>query len=187
MAMVLSKRARTADDLEAIPADGNRYEIIGGELIVSPAPSWMHQRALLRLVLAMAEYAESVGIELLFAPVDVRACATTQVEPDLIAFTRVEEGCWTTRWLPMTRMLLTVEILSPSTAPIDRGLKRRLYQAQRVPSYWIVDVDERRVEVWTADAQQAQMVTGQLVWHPLPSCGPLLIDLPAMFRQVHGE
>lgn len=187
MAMVLSKRPLTADDLEAFPEDGNRYEIIDGELIVSAAPSRMHQRVLLRLVLVMAEYAESVGLEMLFAPFDVRASPNTQVEPDLLAFTRVDKASWTTRWLPMSRMKLAVEILSPSTARVDRTLKKELFQSQRVPAYWIVDVDERLVEVWTPDAERAQILTDQLTWHPVPTVDPLIIDLPALFTDVHDE
>lgn len=187
MAMVLSKRPLTADDLEAFPEDGNRYEIIDGELIVSATPSRLHQRALFAIARLLATYADALSLEIMIAPTDVRASPKTQVEPDILALPRRFDGRVTSRWEPMTRLLLAVEILSPSTAPVDRALKKVLFQSQRVPAYWIVDVDERLVEVWTPDAQQAQIVTDQLAWHPVPNVDPLIIDLPALFSEVHDE
>jgi Uma2 family endonuclease len=176
-----------ADDLDAFPDDGNRYEIIDGELIVSATPSRLHQRALFALARLLAAHADALNLEIMVAPTDVRASAKTQVEPDILALPRRFDGRVASRWEPMTRLLLAVEILSPSTAPIDRTLKKELFQSQRVPAYWIVDVDERVVEVWTPDAQHAQIVTDQLAWQPVPNVDPLIIDLPALFSDVHDE
>ena len=187
MAMSLPLPPVTADDLEAFPEDGNRYEIIDGELIVSATPSLLHQRTLREFVKPFLLYVDAIGVEILFAPFDVRASPTTQVEPDLLAFTRVPAAEWTTRWLPMSRLLLAVEILSPGTVRVDRGIKRQLFQSQRVPAYWIVDADARTVDVWRPDAVQAQTVTDQLVWQPVPESDPLVLDLPTLFRRAHAE
>ena len=77
-------------------------------------------------------------------------------------------------------------ILSPSTARADRHVKRRLYQRERVPEYWIVDVDARLIERWRPEDERPEILAEQLEWRPDPAHPPLTIDLPAYFRDVTG-
>lgn len=186
MAMRAPKVPRTADDLDLLPADGNRYEIVEGELFVSAAPSMAHQRMLLRLAMRLFPYAEPLGIEIAVAPVDVRASAVTQVEPDLLALPRRHADRGRTRWEPMSLLLLAVEILSPSTAAVDRGKKRQLYTSAGVDQYWILDLDACRVEVWRAGAYRLNEYTvgDALRWQAVAGVKALKIDLSVLFEDV---
>lgn len=127
----------TVDDLERIPEDGHRYELVDGSLLVTPAPNLRHQEAIGSLYVALRS-AKPTGYVVLFAPFDYRPSATTLLQPDLIVsrtadFTeaRIERA-----------PLLVVEVVSPSTGRIDRGTKRLAFEAAGVQSYWIVDPDE---------------------------------------------
>ena len=79
-----------------------------------------------------------------------------------------------------------VEILSLTTAHADRHVKRRLYQRERVPEYWIVDVDARLVERWRPEDERPEIVAERLAWQPESTIPALMIDLPRYFREVIG-
>ncbi len=184
MAMPVSRLPTTADELDEVPEDGNRYEIIDGELFVTPAPSRTHQRTQVALVLRLAPYAQSLGLELLAAPTDVRASHRTQVQPDLLVLPRSFEWRTDTRWEQMSRLVLAVEILSPSTSRLDHVLKRKLYLTQGVAEYWIVDCDAQSISVWTAGQLTAHVQRDVLVWQPVVGHEALRIDLTAVFLAV---
>ena len=124
----------TEDDLAAMPEDGHRYELVDGVLLVTPAPSGLHQRCVLRLAVLL-ELARPAEHELLFAPFDVRLSRTTVLEPDLLVFRKGEATPARLERAP----LLVVEVLSPSTRRIDLGTKLLAYQDAGVPAYWLVD------------------------------------------------
>ena len=140
----------TWQDVQQLPDDGNRYEAIDGELCVTPAPSLRHQRILMRLTLALHRLlVESGHGELFFAPTGVEFPATEEgVQPDLLFVSNQRRGILADPWIRGAPDLV-VEILSPTTAHRDRGVKRKLYDRQGVSVYWIVDPDARAVEVWT--------------------------------------
>lgn len=83
-------------------------------------------------------------------------------------------------------LLLVVEVLSPSTARVDRGRKRELHQRARVHEYWIVDHEARLVERWRPSDVRPEIISRTLVWHPEGAAGPLEIDLPALFAEALG-
>jgi Uma2 family endonuclease len=136
-------RPLTREDLDALPDDGHRYELIDGVLVVSPAPSVRHQRALARLHLALAPPCPP-ELELFFAPFDVALSDTTVMQPDLLVARRSD---LTERDLP-TAPLLAVEVLSPSTRRFDLLLKRSRYEAAGCAAYWVVDPDEPSLRAW---------------------------------------
>ena len=129
----------TYDDLRATPDDGRRYELLEGELCVTPAPSTTHQRISrnLEFILHAHVVAARLG-EILDAPVDVIFADTTVVEPDLLFVSSARSGLISERGVEGAPDLV-VEILSPSTQQRDLGLKRQLYARHRVPHYWCVD------------------------------------------------
>lgn len=186
----MASRARasllTADDLDDIPSDGNRYEIIDGVVCVTPSPSRAHQHILAALLVLLRPYAAALGITVYVAPLDVRASPVTQVEPDLLAVPRDVDRAITTRWSPMSVLMLAVEILSPSTARVDRGRKRELYMAEGVDQYWIVDIEAYTVEVWTPGVDDPDRLTAAevLQWQPVAGVAPLAIDLGALFGEL---
>jgi Uma2 family endonuclease len=184
MAMPLFNVPTTADELDDLPSDGNRYEIIDGVLLVTPAPSLRHQWALTRLLTRLLPYVESIGLALFVAPTDVRASATTQVEPDLFVLPRQREIARARNWVAMTQLRLAVEVLSPATRRVDRGRKRTLYMSQGVAEYWIVDVDARAIEVSVPGEPIARVVHESFTWRPLTDRPPLIIDLEAYFREI---
>ena len=140
----------TWQDVQQLPDDGNRYEAIGGELYVTPAPTIRHQRIAKRLLLALVEILEAPGHgELFFAPTGVEFPATEEgVQPDLLFVSKERRGIIAEPWIQGAPDLV-VEILSPTTAHRDRGVKRKLYDRQGVSEYWIVDPDAEAVEVWS--------------------------------------
>jgi Uma2 family endonuclease len=127
----------TYSQLQQFPDDGLRYEIVDGELLVSPAPRVAHQVCVKNLLLAIAP-ALPDHLDVLPAPVDWYISETTVVEPDLLVFRRADVG---PRRLDRTPVL-AIEVLSAGTRRRDRGVKLRAYQAAGLPWYWLVDPDE---------------------------------------------
>ena len=167
MSMPLT-RHYSPDDVRALPDDGNRYETVHGELLVTPAPGGPHQPVLMRLIAALSPYLKRNGrfAELLPSPGDISLGIDTLVQPDLFVAdtsTFLHSG----KWLDIRALYLVIEIVSPSSAIADRTIKRRLYQQHRIPDYWIVDIDQHQIEVWTPEAHFAVIERDRLVWrHP---------------------
>jgi Uma2 family endonuclease len=173
----------TADQVRALPEDGNRYEVVHGEILVTPAPRLLHQEVVRRLLIALSRYleAEPAGHALL-APADISWGPDTLVQPDVFVVTL--EQARTLDWSRIQDLLLVAEVLSPSSARADRFTKRIEYQRRRVPVYWIVDPDERRVEVWTPDDTAPRFERERLVWHPAGARRPFELDLQALFSPI---
>ncbi|MHB1225617.1 MAG: Uma2 family endonuclease [Gemmatimonadaceae bacterium] len=173
--------------MRALPDDGKRYEVVDGELLVTPAPTWQHQRAVRQLFLRLHAHTVHHPIgDVMFAPADVEFGADRMVEPDLFVVPLVD-GRAPRTWQESGRLILAVEILSPGTARADRVVKRRLYQSEGVPEYWVVDVDARLVERWCPGDERPEIVTGRLGWRPDPAQPALEIELAAYFAEVCGE
>ncbi len=138
----------TYRDYAALPDDGRRYELHDGELSVTPAPSTRHQRISHKLLQLLDAHVEAGRLgEVFYAPLDVILSDTTVVQPDLVYIDTGRSGLVSERGIegPPT---LVVEILSPSTATLDRMTKPRLYARHRVPFLWLVDPDRRTVEAF---------------------------------------
>jgi len=142
----------TVDMVRALPDDGNRYEVIEGELFVTPPPSVVHQCAVLELALLVGPYVRSHRVgEAVIAPVDLIVYGPRKfVQPDLFVVPLVNDAPMRS-WTEVGRLLLTVEVLSPSTELTDRGRKRRVYKEKGVPEYWVIDTDARTVERYRPD------------------------------------
>ena len=187
MAMPAQPTAWTVDMVRALPDDGNRYEVIGGELFVTPAPSWTHQRAVGELFRILMPYLEEHVLgDAIIAPADVLFGPKDMVEPDLFVVPLVNGNVPRT-WEAVGRLLLAMEVLSPSSLRADRGDKRDLYQRKGVPEYWIIDVDGRRVDRWRPNDAAPETLTEALAWKPDRFIEPLVIDLPKYFARVLGK
>ena len=181
-----TRRDWTADELRAVPDDGNRYEIVDGELLVTPAPSLVHQDAVGELFLLLAPYARRNDLHCILAPAEVRFSPNRVVQPDVFVVPFIG-GRKPARLDDVHRLILAVEVLSPSSARADRHSKRHLYQSQSVPEYWIVDPANRFVERWRPGDDAPEVLLDSLTWTPREAVEPLVIDLAAYFRRVHGE
>jgi Uma2 family endonuclease len=172
----------TVADLATMPDDGQRYEVINGELFVTPAPAASHQVIVTRLFGELWDYLKPHGFadQLLPGPADITFADDTLLEPDLlVADTAV--ALRTGKWTDVTTLFLVIEVISPSTARNDRTIKRRAYQQYGVPHYWIVDAVLRQVEVWTPDAAAAIIEREWLVWRHPALEDECAIDLVRLF------
>lgn len=136
-------RALTRDDLDAMPDDGHRYELIDGVLIVSPAPTPTHQRASFRLGLLL-HAALPPRLEILPAPLDVVLSDDTVLQPDLVVAQTLDFGDRGLSAAP----LLAVEVLSPSSRGIDLLLKKDRLERAGCAHYWVVDPQEPSITGW---------------------------------------
>ena len=171
----------TADMVRALPDDGNRYETVHGELLVTPAPRAWHQEILRRLLVALDSYLQRNPVgHLLFSPSDISWSDDSLVQPDLFVVDRDEAR--TMDWSRMKTLLLVIEVLSPSTARYDRFTKRRLYQEVQIPAYWIVDADRAQVEVWTPELELPRVEGESVSWLPTDSGKPFTVRLEELFR-----
>lgn len=181
MGMPELERHWTVAERDQLPDDGNRYEVIDGELLVTPAPAWRHQRAVSVLNSLLTAYVnrERIG-DVIPAPADVVFAQDRGVQPDLFVAPLVD-GRRPERFEEVGRLLLVVEILSPSTARADRVKKRRLYRDEGVPEYWIVDLDARTFERTTPADDRPEILVERLVWKPDEAIESLVVDIPAYF------
>jgi Uma2 family endonuclease len=138
----------TVEDLERMPDDGRRYELLDGVLLVSPAPGAPHQKVVGQLVADLIAACPK-NMVVLPAPFSVRPSGDTEVQPDVLV-TRYEDLTATMKDLA-TAPLLAVEVLSPSTVLIDINTKKALYQRMGVPNYWIIDPLEARLIAYELD------------------------------------
>jgi Uma2 family endonuclease len=139
-------RPLTVRDLEKMPEDGNRYELIDGELYVSPAPATHHQKMVYRLY-SRLEAACPGHLEVFGAPFAVRLSFNSEVQPDLLV---APFDDFTDKNLP-SPPLLAVEVLSPSSGVVDLNKKKRLYERFGVPGYWVIEPTEPNLVVFELD------------------------------------
>lgn len=142
-----------ADYIWETPDDGNRYEVIDGELYVTPPPSLGHQRGLSRLLMLIAPFVDREGLGEVFpAPTGVVLDPEGGVQPDLLFVRRERADILSQRGIEGPPDLV-VEVLSPSTRARDRGIKMRRYERAGVPHYWLMDTEEQSIETYQLGAE----------------------------------
>lgn len=173
----------TYEDYAALPDDGNRWEVLDGQLVMSPSPILIHQAVLRNLhqVVHTHVMAERLGTTF-FAPLDVILARTTVVQPDMIYVSTARAAIMTPKFIDGAPDLL-VEILAPGTARRDLGIKATLYARYGVAYYWVLDphahtFEERMlaIDTWApgASGRDADVVA--------PACFPSLrLDLAGVW------
>ena len=174
----------TAGMVRALPDDGNRYEVVYGELLLTPAPKLWHQRIVLRLATALEVFlARHPDAGVVFtAPADISWGPDVLVQPDV--FVADVGQARTLSWTSLQTLHLVAEVLSPSTARADRFIKRLRYREAGVPLYWVIDGEERLVEVWTPGDDFPRVERDRLVWHPAEAPEACELGLRELFRPV---
>jgi len=174
----------TADMVRQMPDDGNKYEVVHGELLVTPAPRLWHQVLAQRFSAALGEYLEHEPVGHVFATrSDISwGLEDVLVEPDVLVAPL--DHVRTLDWAEIRHLLLAVEILSPSSVRYDRFTKRLLYQEHGVPLYWIVDGDAHSVELWRPEDRFPQIERERLVWHPVGAATPFNLELEELFKPI---
>lgn len=190
MGMPAVEKFWTAREVRALieenPLLTPRYELVDGELLVTPSPVSRHQMAVGKLLFALMLYLQREPIgEAITSPCDIELEPESILQPDifvvpLVEWRRLDGG------LPVRELSLAVEVLSPSSSRHDRVRKRPLYQ-RHVPEYWIVDLDARLIERWRAGDERAEAVTASLVWLPEGATSPFELDVERYFDNVFGE
>jgi Uma2 family endonuclease len=147
-----------ADDIWDAPEDGNIYEVIDGELYVSPAPSSRHQHAIVMMIQIIGSHVYPRGLGKLFAaPIGVVLGVGSGVEPDLVFVSRERLGIVSERGIEGAPDLV-VEVLSPRTESRDRGIKMAQYAAAGVPHYWLLAGRTSSLEAYRLGAEGYELV-----------------------------
>jgi Uma2 family endonuclease len=144
--MVKAKIKFTYQDYLCLPED-KRYEIIEGELVMVPSPTWSHQTISMKIFQALANYvaARNMG-EVRYAPVDVILSEEDILQPDILYIAKSRRGIIKERGVYGAPDLVA-EILSTASGERDRGIKRKIYAKYGVREYWIVDPEAKVIEV----------------------------------------
>jgi Uma2 family endonuclease len=161
-----------------------RYELVDGELLVTPAPSARHQRIILRLAFVLQPYLvrHRVG-EIVLGPGELAMDAEERYEPDLMVVPAVDGKLPSTNVAP-ARAILVGEVLSPGSLRHDRVTKRKAFQRHAVPEYWIIDPEAEVFEVWREHDERPEVVDGRLAWQPSGADAPFDLDVRAFFGSV---
>jgi len=175
----------TYDEYARLPDDGSRYEVIDGEVLVTPAPSTTHQHILATLLIALRGYVERESLGVVLPDVDLLFVEGQFLRPDLLFVPNAARAGITTRGVERAPGLV-VEIVSPSSGSVDRVKKPRRYRDFGVPEYWVVDPEERAVWVWrfAAGATDAERVAGRLAWRPEGATTELVLSMEDLFRPM---
>jgi Uma2 family endonuclease len=175
----------TYDDFARLPrGDGNRYEVVAGELVVS-SPDMPHQELIGRLHVLLRPFVDANGLgRVVLSPADVLFGAGDYFVPDLVFVRSDRLGIIRRRGIEGAPDLV-IEVLSGSTAFRDRGIKRERYAYHGVAEYWVLNPGLSRIERYQLldDASTPTVVnSGFLEWQPVPGGPALEIDVEALFR-----
>lgn len=178
MAVSVAIKEWTLEELHSLPDDGNKYELIDGELFVTPAPAYEHEEVAAFLGRILDRYVEAQQLGYVFRPRAVVQRGKSEVEPDLQVVKKhpkPRKG-WAKAPIPM----LVVEIGSPYTWRRDRDQKKRFYARIGVAEYWMVDPEDRTITV-ARKGEDDFVATERLRWHPAGASAVLEIDLRDVF------
>jgi Uma2 family endonuclease len=185
-----SRMRWTYDEYMRLPTSGSmRFEVIDGELAVTAAPSGQHQRMVTNLIVTLGPFVHKRRLgTLLVGPIDVLFAAGDYLQPDVVFVKADREHLVSSRGIEGPPDLV-VEILSPSTAHRDRGIKLARYRHFGVPDYWIVDLGAGAIERWRlgeeAQSPEVTRAGDHLRWTPVVG-GPTL-EIPIVEVVPRGD
>ena len=187
MAMATAIPHYTADEIRNFPDDRLRYEVIRGELFVSPAPGLPHQLLVVDLIRLLADHLDQHHLGFVLpGPFEVQLADDSAVQPDVLVILS-GRGPQPTRERLYGPPALVIEIISYSSKRTDRLQKRQLYLEEGVPEYWVVDPNSKQLERWRLGSDSAEVLTTRVIWNPTPAAPALSIDLVRLFSrsEVH--
>ena len=178
MYMATAIKRWTLEELHSLPDDGNKYELVRGELFLTPPPTPGHETTASRLARILEPYVAKHQLGFVYRPRAVVRFEGSEVEPDLMV--RQPPAAPNVRWEDMPVPILVVEIISDSTRRRDRGPKRDFYMDAGVAEYWIVD--ENAATITSVRKGKPDLVVhDQLIWTPATADAPLAVDLSQVF------
>jgi Uma2 family endonuclease len=146
MAMAIMVPHYTVDDLATFPNDGNRYELLDGVLLVTPAPNTAHQVIATRIRARLVAAVQWTGLAHVVGPGVVVRAPSTQLQPDVLVFPATYKP--DTDWRRIKGHWLAIEVLSGSSKIYDREFKKDAYFALGGQQVWLADRWTKRIEVW---------------------------------------
>ncbi len=179
------KEKHTVKDYEALP-EGSPYQLIEGELVLSPASSPWHQEVLKKIFIKFFEAVEKKGRgKVLFSPVDVYLDEENAFQPDLVVLLKESRDRLTEKGIEGAPDVV-VEVLSPSTAYYDLRKKKEVYERKGVKEYWIVDPEMEEVEVYINEGGNFRLFSRARIKGKVKSSliKDLEIDLSELFKEV---
>ena len=178
MRMVTVTKQWTLEEVHSLPDDGNKYELVRGELFVTPPPTDPHETIAARLTRLLDPYVEAHGLGFVYRPRAVLRFEGSEVEPDLMVRQPQphEDATWDEAPIP----ILVVEILSRSTRRRDQVQKRSLYMDAAVAEYWMIDPERRTITAVRWGREDA-VAREDMSWFPAGASAPLTFGLVRVF------
>lgn len=172
----------TYSEYARLPDDGNRYEVIDGEVCMTPAPGSRHQRVAAELFVILREYAKRHDIGEMLWDVDLLFVSGQYLRPDMLFVPRESAAGVTDRGMEATPGLV-VEVLSPHSSRIDRVLKPARYRDFGVPEYWVVDPIGRAIERYRLNSAGPEICRDGFIWAPVDGAPALHVDVQHVFGE----
>jgi Uma2 family endonuclease len=178
MHMATAIKRWTLDEVHSLPDDGNKYELIYGELFVTPPPTDNHETISARLTRLLDPFVAAHDLGFVYRPRAVVRVSGSEVEPDLMVRQGQprEAASWDNAPLP----ILVVEIFSGSTRRRDQNQKRGFYTDIGIPEYWMVD-PERRVVTVVRPGHPDEEARDILRWQPSGVSETLIMEVARLF------
>jgi Uma2 family endonuclease len=182
MHMALKSHRWTRADLDRMPNDTNRYEVIRGELFVSPVPRPAHATLVYELRRLLDAYSDRENLGVRAVENTGFVAEDSEALPD-IALRRLDIPP-SNDWADVAIPLLVVEVTSRSTKRYDEIKKRPYYLENAIPEYWIVDGETRTIRLLTPTGERTESEI--LRWHPTGASSPLELNLVDFFERALG-
>jgi Uma2 family endonuclease len=186
MAMSAARAEWTVDMLDALPDDGQRYELIDGIVHVTPAPGLTHQLIACHLYHLLKQYLSGSPVgRPLISPSDVRRGDRTRnrVQPDVFVV-RLADTQLPRYPFAMSDLLLAVEVPSPNDPSYDYQTKRALYMANGIPEYWVLNAEARNLSRWRGAADPGEVLSARVEWQPAGMPEPFVLELQRFFDEA---
>ena len=178
MAMATATKKWTLEEVHSLPDDGNKYELVRGELFVTPPPTDFHETIAAKLARILDAYVARHELGYVYRPRAVLRFRGSEVEPDLMV--RQPQADPNADWDRAPLPTLIVEIMSGSTRRRDQNQKRELYLDASVTEYWMVDPERRTITAVRRD-QPDTIAADTMVWSPPNVSESLTVDVPGLF------
>jgi Uma2 family endonuclease len=186
MFMPATRTDWTVEMLDALEDDGQRYELIDGELFVTPSPSDAHQLVAGEFAFQLRRYLGGTRFgRVVTAPIDVRRGDRTRnrVQPDVLVL-RLRDGLRPAYPYELRDLALIIEVSSPGSVRLDYEIKRELYIREGVGEYWVVEPLARHVTRWRSGDSSGELLVDTITWTMPGLSMPMTVSLPHLFADA---
>lgn len=183
MAMPSMLPQYTVEDLDRFPDDGNRYELLDGALLVTPAPMPPHEVVVLRIRDALVAYLGKAAMVFTHGAVQVRP--RNHLEPDLLVLPASVPVA--RLWSEIRGFWLVVEVSGRGSRLYDRDFKHAAYHALGVAEVWRADLRDRCLDVSRSDRPGVVSRRDRLEWRAPGASTSVSFDLHEVFAGIDDD